>query len=211
MTDNVTELQGSALWKQITLIPRPGRKVDFPRVDPATGETVAQCLIQILTQDELQECAAAAEKYTQLKLKDSKLKKDDKSEGYDQIFNNEVSVQILSRAVRDLEDNKALFPSPRAAAKVLTQDEFGMLMRQYLIVQAELGPVVAEMTEDEMEGFIERLVEGASAHPLAQLSSGAMTSLVMLMAFRLYPSLTGRSLPGKQPEDSLTDTPNDNE
>lgn len=201
------ELSGSALWKQITHIPRPSRTVDFPRTDPATGEAASQVLIQILNQEELQACAAAAEKFARTKLKElHSLRKGDKAEGYDTLFNNEVSVQILCKAVRDPENGRPLFPSPRAASKVLTQEEFGSLMRSYLIAQAELGPVVASMTADEMEAWIVRLKEGAAAHPLALLSSDALTELIMHMVSQLFPSLTARSSHGSPQDDSLTDS-----
>lgn len=198
-----TQLEGSALWKQITRIPRPGRTVDFPRKDPKTGEPAVSAFVTVLTQEELQEASAAAEKFARSRLKDVSLRKGDKTEGYDQIYNNEVSVQILCKAVRDVEEpHHPLFPSPRTAAKTLTQEEFGMLFWEYLKVQAELGPVVASMTAEEMEAFIERLVEGARCHPLALLSSEALTALASFMAYRLYPSLTVTSSPGSQLDDS---------
>lgn len=205
------ETNVSALWKQITRIPRPGRLVDFPRLDPATGETVSQVMMHVLTQEELQDSAAAAEKYTKNKLKDVAMRKDDKSDGYDKIFNNEVSVQILCKAVRDPDSGRPLMPSPRAASQSLTQDEFGMLMRAYFLVQAELGPVVATMSAEEMEGWVTRLVEGAAAHPLALLSSDALTELIMLMAYRLYPSLTVTSSPGSPPDDGSSSPENGSE
>lgn len=159
--------------------------------------------MRVLTEEELENANVEAEKYARQKLKEFMPHKDESSYGYDSLFNNELSVQLLARAMYQVDEPSKLFcPSPKALRSELTQDEVGMLMRVLLITQAELGPIVSRLTEEEMEGWIKRLVEGASGHPLAQLSSEALTELIMHMAHRLSRSSTDTSLPGSQPEDS---------
>lgn len=201
MSDPLTD---ASLWKQITRVPHPGRLVDFPRRDIKTGEPITQCFVRVLSLDELQECNAAAEVYAKRQLKDLRIEKGSRADGYANLFSDEICVQILCKAVREPEEpHGALFPSPRTAALTLTQMEFGELMASYFTVQNELGPVVASMTSEEMEAFITRLVEGARCFPLARCSSDALSTLVRHMASRLFPSLTATSSHGSPQNASL--------
>jgi len=119
---------------------------------------------------------------------------------------NELSLQILLRACRDVDQpEKRFFPSALEARKALTGDEIGVLFSSYLIVQAEKGPIVSQMTEAEMESWIVRLVEGASRDPLALLSSEAHMDLTMLLACRLYKPATGTGSSGPPASDSSID------
>jgi len=69
-------------------------------------------------------------------------------------------------------------------------------------VQQELGPIVATMTDDEVETWITVLAEGGSADPLGLLSWGALTNLARTMACRLYDSRTDKSSDGLPHDES---------
>ena len=203
----------STLWEEITRVPRPNRDIDFPRIDPVTQEPISKCKVYILTQSELQACTAAAEKYVREMLKDSQPKRDEKSSGYEDLYNNEVTVQLLCKALRhpttmlDNGEHEPLQPSTVMFKKTMTQDEVGMLMRQYLLVQAELGPIVSHMDKEEVDVWVQRLgAAGASSSPLAFLSSEALTDLVMHLASRQFNSAMDIGLPGEQLEGSLVTT-----
>lgn len=176
-------------WLKIEELPRPACEVDFPRKDPATGEPVCKVLMQILTQADLHECYAEAERYTQEKLKDSLPGSDERSLGYDAILAGETSLNILFRAVLNAEDRSRLFPSVREAAQALTQNEVGMLTRQYLLVQAELGPQVGDgMTKLEVDGFIEALADvSTNSSVLGWLNDKQLVDLMVQMARRVPP------------------------
>ncbi len=195
------DIAASDLWTRLTQLPRPSREVDYPRLDPTTGESIGKVVIQILSQQEQMVAAVAAERFTREQLKDPK--GTEAGLGYQNVYKNAQAVEVLSRACRRSDDpTQPMFPSPKLMREQLTPDEVGVLLSIYLEVQTELGPIVAHMDEGEMEAWIRRLVEGGSAFPLAQLSSELTSDLVMLMASRLYPSLIATSSPGSQPDDS---------
>jgi hypothetical protein len=203
MTTPPNDIPANVLWEQITSLPRPSRIVDFPKTDPVTGKPVAQVLMQILTQGELIAAAAETETNTKKLLKETQIKRDDQSLGYENVYANESSIQVLFRACkRPGASQWPFFPSPTAMRDKLTQDEVAVLMREYLIVQGELGPIVASMDQGDVDAWVARLGEGGSAFPLALLSSDGVNSLVMHMVSRLYTSPTDTSLPGSQPENS---------
>jgi hypothetical protein len=210
------DIAPDALWLQLQALPRPQRLVDYPRIDPITNQPIGKVTIRVLSQAEQMSAAAAAEKYTVDLLK-RKVGSDERSDGYTTIYNNECSVQLLFRAVYRAKqvdsttwepDALPFFPSPDSirgndAGNGLTQDEIGALIRMYLIVQRELGPIVSRMGKGEMEEWVKRLVEGGSVHPLALLDSEAVNDLVMHMASLLYPYLTDTTLSGSQPDSSM--------
>lgn len=191
------------LWLHLTQIPRPFRLVDFPRKDPITGDPAAKIRMQVLSQAECMASSAEAEAHTRKMLKDQP-KSTDMSRGYEDIFNNETSTQLLFRACRrDEEDGKwPFFPSPAHIRNNLTSDEVSVLVREYIILQVEVGPVIAGMTEDEVDLWVTRLVEAGDALPLASFSWAGLTTLAKHMASRLYPYLTDTSSPTSPLESS---------
>lgn len=175
----MSEEQGA--WQRIAGFPRPAVLVDFPRVDPATGEPVTKVWMQILTHEELQDCIAAKEARVQGLLKGLQIPNTSLSEGYETISATELSIQILCRSVLEPDAQRApLFPGPRECASVLTQDEIGMLMRQYSLVQDACGPERAHMSHEEVEGYVRRL-GGGGGDPLSEMTSEEITDLVMTL------------------------------
>lgn len=200
------EIKPAALWAAITEMPRPSRVVDFPRKNEA-GEPVGQVRIRVLTQEESMMCSAAAESFARKHIKELP-KSDDMARGYGDIYSNAAAVEVLWRACRQVEDvNQALFPTAKMIRDHLSADEVGVLFSSYLAVKAELGPVIGEMSEDEVEGWIRRLVEGGSSYPLGSLSWEMRDQLQMLTAQRLYPYLTATSSPGSPPAEGDSSEP----
>ncbi len=198
--DNV---EASELWLALTQIPRPHKMVDIPRCFPGTDTPVGQVAMWPLTQEEQMAVNAEADRFTKKLLQDPQ-KRDEANLGYQHTFANEVAVQILSRVCRDVKDlSKPAFPSPKQMRQHLTADEVGVMFSQYLVIQLELGPIVAEMSDEEMEGWIKRIVVGGSAFPFASLSAEAQSRLVLFMASRLCSLQTATSLPGLPLEEQL--------
>lgn len=209
-----SDIAPDALWVALQQMPRPQRVVDYPRLDPVTGKPAGKVTLRVLSQAELMSAAAATDKYTIDTLKRSP-KKDETSHGYEAIYNNESTVQLLFRAVYRARQvgpetwepvNLPFFPSPDAIRGVdgstgLTQEELATLLRMYFVVQRELGPIVDRMTPEEADAWIDRLAEGGSAFPLASLESDAVTDLVMHMVRLLRPSSTGITSSGSPPDE----------
>lgn len=194
------------LWTFITQLPRPTRHVEFPRKDPNTGEAIGQVVLQILSQQEQMAACIAAERFARDLLKEY-AKKGEEGLGYDNVYNNAAAVEVLYRATLsassfDEGEKRPFFPSPKDMREKLSPDEIGILMAAYLRFQSESGPIVSQMTEEEMEAWVKRLAEGGSAFPLYRCSSDAVTELVMRMASRLYSYWTATSSPGSPQEES---------
>ncbi len=146
-------------------------------------------------------CAAEADQFAKKVLKESQ-RKDEANLGYENIYNNAASVSILYRCCRDLEDvNKSAFPSPEEIRRRLTADEVGVLVSAYLQLQAEVGPIVANMSSEEMDAFLKRLAEdGEAIAPLYFLSPDMKNHLLAYSASLLSSLLTATSSAGLPPE-----------
>lgn len=196
----------NALFEALCQLPRPSRVVDFPRTDPS-GSSIAQIALRVLTQQERMVAVAESEAYAKRVLKEIVPRKGEDNRGYQDVYNNELSVQILYRAARRVDDEQwPFFPSPTAMRDKLTGDEIGVLMSTYLLVQTEIGPIVNSLEPEEVDQWIQRLVEGGSANPLGLLSSDGLADLVMHLASRLYSSLTATSSSGSPADESHTPT-----
>ena len=200
MTDT---LSPAALWAQIIAMPRPHRTVDFPRLN-YKGEAMGKVTIVVLTQEEQISASVETERFTRKMIRDVP-RADEAKRGYDDIYNNQAAVEILHRACRAEGDTtKPFFPSPSAMREFLTPDEIGVLFRSYLIVQDEVGPIIANMSAEEMEAWIKRLQDAGSRAPLAFLSSGALIDLVYILASQMFTSATPSISPGSLPESATT-------
>jgi hypothetical protein len=194
------EMDPSELWLALTAIPRPHREVPFPRNIPGTDQTIGMIAMWPLSQEEQHASNAAADKFVRELFKDPQ-RKEDANLGYHNAFTNELAIQVLHRACRDVTDIKRpAFPSTKKMRANFSTDELGVLFSTYCTVQSELGPIRAYMSKQEEEALIIRLAEGGSAFPLASISSGARESLVLSMASRLVNSWTLTSSLGGQPD-----------
>ena len=189
------ELSPSALWLALTALPRPDREIPIPRMN-AEGQPVGFVRIWPLTQEEQMAANADADRFTKQLLKDPQ-KKEEANLGYDHTFTNEMAVQVLFRACRDVNDIKRpAFPSPLAMRSTFTTDEIGVLFANYCTVQAEVGPIRAQMSQEETDALILRIEEGGSAFPFDGCSWAEQRSLVLTMASRLVSCWTRMSSVG---------------
>ena len=195
-TKKKEEIPPSELWLALTAIPRPHRIVPFPRNIPGTNEPIGHIAVWPLTQEEQMAANGEADRFTKALMKDPQ-KREEANLGYHHTFTNDLAVQILWRACRDPQDLKRpIFPAPNLMRKELSTDEVGVLFASYLTVQAEVGPIVAHMSEAEIEAFILRLKEGGSAFPFDSLSWEQQRVLVSSMASRLVSCWTAMSYAG---------------
>ena len=200
------------LFDALCAQPRPGRPVDLPRLNPATGDVLGQVHMQPLTTSERLEAMTAADQTTRLYFKQNYAPKGQAGQGQVDVYDNEFSIQILFRAMRDAEDPSKPFAQKASQLRnVLTADEVGALMTSYIQVQMELGPIIATMSESEMDEWLARLGEGASRDPLGVLSWEALADLVMHSASRLRSSPTGTGSSISPADDIGNVTPDDDD
>lgn len=201
--ENVTP---SDLWLALSAIPRPYKLVDLPRNLPGTSTPVGQVAIWPLSQEEQMAVNAEADRFTKKLLRDPQ-KKDEANLGYEHTYANEVAIQVLWRVCRDASDidggshKRPAFPSPKLMRETFTADEVGVLFNEYLTVQSELGPIVAGMSDDELEAWVRRIAKGGSAYPFDSLSWEQQRTLVLFMACRLDSYWTAMSSAGSQPDE----------
>lgn len=204
MSGPPTDIAPNALFEALCQMPRPFRVVDVPRKDPS-GNMPLQVHMQVLTQQERMVAVAAAEKFAQRALRSASKdeesflpRKNQSSQGYEDLYTNELSLQLLFRACRQVNQPRSpWFPTADAMRKELTGDEIGVLTSTYHLVQAEVGPIVTSMDEGELDEWIELLAQGAGTVPLGRLSSGALIELVMRLVSRLSTSSTATGSSGE--------------
>lgn len=193
------------IWGEITAVPRPSREVDFPRKFP-DGKT-RRIAIQVLTQEEQMVCAAAAEDFARKTLsrdKGSIPRADEAHQGYDDLYKNAAAIEVLFRACRRAGDLKMpAFPSPAEMRREFSSDEVGVLVSHYHTTQSELGPIVARMSKEEIDSFVDRLMASGDRFPLDLLSAEVLKNLLVSTASRLHSLLTANSSDGSQPESGL--------
>lgn len=204
------------VWAQITTLPRAHRVVPFPR-NGTDGLPIGQVAIAVLDGDDVMLANINAEKHAReqyKKIVGELPKTDEVNEAYSKAFNGRATREILFRACKKAHECEpdargvclvhhdklsGFFPSLEAIGKLST-DEQGVMMRHYMQTQAEVGPIVANMSQVEMDAWIEMLGKGGSTAPLALLSLDQASALLMYMASRLSGSPTDTSSPGTQQE-----------
>jgi hypothetical protein len=203
------EVESSELWRKLTQRPRPvSDPIDFPESDE-TGKPVGQYRLRILTETELQYVRATADIAARQIMGKSAPKNGEVSFGYEDIYRNELTVQMVAIACRDVNKPHALpaFMSAKHARDRLTTDQFGVIMNAYALFRRDHGPEVAELTVEEMEAWIKVLMEGGKRLPLARLTSEALTDLVMHLVSKLKSLSEDSGSAGSPPADSPMETP----
>lgn len=190
------------MWLLLTSVERAHRMVPFPRKTP-DGEDV-EVLMYVLSQEECIAAKATAERYARKLLKDDPkaATRSESGQGYEDILEMRASSELLFRACRKPHDPKSsFFPTPDAVGKHLTTDEVAVLVLQYRRVQMELGPIVNEMSKEEMDAWLELLAKGGSMFPFDRLSLAMRSQLLRYSACLSHGSRTGNSSPGTSPDE----------
>jgi len=179
-------------------VERPFKLVDFPRRGP-DGNPIGQIAIRVLTQEEQMICTAAAEDFCRKHIKNGK----NDEIGYARLFSDAYCVEVLHRVCRDADDpGRAAFPTAHSIREQLSVDECGKLFEHYLTVSLEFGPLISQMSDEEMEAWIDRLAEGGSAFLFDSCSPDLQRIVLMHMAYQLRPSRTDSFSAGQLPDES---------
>lgn len=198
------DVTGAQMWAEITQCPREFRLVPFPRA--WKGEQVEVAMV-ILTQEESFLANLAAEKNVRKMLRDDMpAKGSDMTEGYVKLFELAAGPEILFRACRNpLDIGKPFFRTREEISKFLTTDEIGILLREYTMVRVEMGPILTELTADEMDAWIDRLTEAEDLYPLVLLDAELLNRALRTMVSRLKALRTEKNSATSPPDEPTTD------
>ena len=209
MSGPPANVEAVTLWQRLAASERPRRRVPFPR-NGKDGKPLGEIDIVILTQAQVMLCTAAAEGYAREMLKDQK--SPNASQGYYDLYNDARIIELLWHACKQTEDPSA--PEQPAFGRgskdvrtMLSVDEVTVLFQAYTDWQTESGPIIADMTQEEMDAWIDRLKEAGSRLPLPAHSLAARTDLLMRSIARLARSETVSISSGAQPESSSESPP----
>jgi len=162
-----------ALVAKLSQLPRP---VSAPHVLRAKGVEVGTVVFHVLSSGELLSVKANAHKATIALLgPDSK-----GSVAYEEVYDDQRALGTIHLATRQPDSPE--FPVFQTLAEVrenLTDDEAGIVLSAYSIFRKEIGPVISELTPDEMEAWIEVLERGVSRFPLSRFTGEALMDLLM--------------------------------
>lgn len=181
----------------------PSEVIPWPR-DGEDGKPIGQVAIRILTQDELDKCAANAERYVR-NLLNSGIK--DKSQGSERVnqaawaelFETAKAVELLYIACRKHDDlGTPLFRTPADIREFATPNEITHVLNAYMQLQFRFGPLWRLLTEEECDEWIRMLEAGADEYPLAQLSPGQLRLLVTSLVSRYGSLAMGKFSDGSQ-------------
>jgi len=191
-------IQPQDLWDQITTMPRPYRIAPFPRKN-AKGEPIGEIAFVVLTELETQQVTAQSEAWVRKLLKEGQgvPANNEPRTGYEILFETRSSCETLMRACRKPTDlGQPFFPAVDHIAKHLTTDEIAALLLSYNRIRSEVGPLISELTQAEMDAWIEILGRGAAVDPLDYWPTASVKRLAVYMAVRLRNSSTGTSSGG---------------
>lgn len=142
-------------FAELSKQPRPYKMIPFPR--KVNGKEFMIPLV-MLTALENAQVKADAEIKTQQYLKEHTK---EQTRGYKELFNDFCGVNIVwySARISETNINTKFFPTKDSILEILSIDELGVLVGLYMRVQEELGPIIVTLTDDEVEKWIEKIIE----------------------------------------------------
>lgn len=200
--DNVSP---GALLQRLLDSPRPSETVPFPRKDE-DGDPLFDLKVWVLTSKEHSDCCAKAETFT------AKLFKADtptlrQSQGWKEVYEDAKICEVLAAACRNPEDlMQPVFRTADDIRNNMGTDEIAMLFSAYQYVQHRFGPSFVELTNEDLDVWIEKLTAGVSVYPLLGCPPGMLVTLALSLAYRARTSLTGSGSYSSQPGSGPTST-----
>lgn len=196
------------IWARIIGCERPHMIVPFPRKDK-DGNPLCELAMVVLTAEEAAIVSADAEKKVRNLLKDNIAAAHEARRGYDELYNNFIAQGLLFMCCKSKDNLKqSFFPKKEAVLQVLNVDELAIMLNHYYTIQTELGPVIANLNDDEMQAWETRLLE-AGKKPnflLNSCSLEVLKTLVLYLANQLRISQTSKCLPILQPENTSNES-----
>lgn len=164
-------------------------------------EVATEAVLVVLSESEMQECFAEAQKFADAKTREKTGDATNHSSkfGWAEVYEDEKIVQVMTLAMREVgypKEDLRFVPNPKMLRDALNSDELGVLNRAYQNLRADSGPIISQVSSDDAEAWIQALMEGGKRSPLSRLSSEGLTDLVMHLVARLKSSSTTSGLSG---------------
>jgi hypothetical protein len=197
-----------AMWVTLTALPRP---TSSPHKFRAKGRDVGEMVFWVLTAQELASVRVNADRETRLVLgQDAR----SGNLAYEEEYEQQKAYHLLQLAARQAEDFRfPAFPTAKLLRETLTDDEISVALIAYATFRQESGPIISELTVEEMEAWLKLLQEGASRFPLVHLSGAALRDLTMFLVQKLGTSATATfsagSPQGESPSPSAEGVPSE--
>lgn len=188
------------LFAELIKAPRPHVTVDFPRNDK-DGNPLCKIALVVLNNNESLDAKATAHREVMRRLKDDSNKV---PPGFESLYEDILAIELLFRAARNPEDIGMRFFPKETSLGLLSNDELGVLVNHYNMLVATSGPVIVNMTEDEMESYISKITEAGATGSffLNSLSLDELKAFGTYMAHRLYKQRTDNASPGSPLDDT---------
>lgn len=181
-------VQPSELFLKLQEAPAPSEVFDFPRKGIAD-----KIRVYVLTMEQHHQARLMGQEW----LAGQKVSKEAK-DGYaaQAALSDRISQEVIAMsvhadvAIQGSESTgtvryRRIFANANDVGK-LTPDEIRALFAAYVLVQHKYGPHLGDMSAADLTAWMQRLAEGASANPLAQLDSQDLAELTLTLAKRAY-------------------------
>ena len=188
-----SDIEPSELFRKLTEAPRPSDVIDYPRKD-GDGNALARVRLQVLNTAEFDLARQKATEWFGKKFpnKDSRVIDTAREMLGDRTAKEVLAIACISdKAITGSEETgrplyNRLFSSANDLDEV-TADELTVLWVAQQAVQYRYGPYEGNIdSEEQVNAWMQVLVEGATAVPLAALSWHQLTELIMCLAERAY-------------------------
>lgn len=217
------KIEGSALFRALLEHPQPSDIVDYPRRD-AGGQSVGRLRICLLRLEDHDAARTEGQHYVLsiLRTLHSKEMRDQMFEGHSmqEVLGDAVARSLLAKACLTVDPIPGsegdhprygrIFPDA-ASLRQLPAPEVGRLFNLYRLVQHKFGGIEASVTEDDVDSWVNLLMEGGETYPLERLPLETLAELTVRLAKRLWESRTtpsdGSSAAGSEASATSTSTP----
>jgi len=145
----------------------PTVTIDFPRDDRDTGEPIQKVMLRVLTLREETAALAAGRRHAAAELRQKT-----SEEQPEDITHNACIAEILAMACRDPDAPERSFFRYGAdeIRDHLTAEETAALARAYARLRLDAGPRLEELSEENLERWIETVSEGVLRDPFSRWS-----------------------------------------
>lgn len=144
------------LFAKLSELPRPSITVEFP------GAPEIQVKLVTLNNYELMTIKAAAQKKVNEMMKGNLPTGGQYSPGYISLYDDALAVETLFTSCKNPDTSARFFPTRESLSNNLTNEQIGILVNHYNELVVKYGPIVSEMTNEEMDDLINKIKAAGS-------------------------------------------------